>query len=162
MALANAGNRNNFDFSAIPVAEIKFTKQEFPEIPDMLFGKDPEGVDYFDATALLIKRELPIDKVGYFLIDFTTIINALSKELNIKRMAVCVDSVGHYAFHESLKIPFLCYIDREFLRHIHHQLVGLFESGVAYSDSYIAQLAYTRLSPAVLRSLADGAAEEQQ
>lgn len=153
-------------FSGCRMEDMECTKQAFPEYPDMLFGENSEGIEFFNAAALLEKKGLSKSLAADFLKCCGRFIDTFVEDGQIpKSRHALLDMDENLLLHSSLTYLFLCFIDGDFLLHVHDRIGEMFDEGLAFSDTYLAQLAMARLTPSVLREIAgpeDGGEDQQE
>lgn len=141
--------------------DLKCTEQLFPEFPDMLFGKQSDGVSlYFDTTKYLKSKRLSCS-VDEFLKSYEAPINAVISTLNLPEDEVCfLNTEGHILIESSLIYLFISFTDPTFLLYIFNRIDELLNNGFAVSDTYLLRKARERIPKEVLIREEDGGDEQ--
>lgn len=141
---------------------IKCTEQLFPEFPELLFGRQPEGsVMYFDASAYTKSKGLSSSAVDKFLSSYEAPIDAIVKTLQIPDNEACrINTEGHVLLESSVLYLFLSFIDPRFLLYIIDRMDELFATGVAVSDAYLVRKTRARIPLEVLQQLENDTREQ--
>lgn len=136
--------------------QLQCTEQAFSEFPNLLIGtQDESGITYFDATLYLHKNNIE-KSVNDFFSQYRTQILSLCDSYEIKYEDVCqVNESGHYLIDGNFIYLFISFVEPNFLAYMCDRMNDLFTNGVAVSDTYLLQMARTRLSKEVLSTMTD-------
>lgn len=144
------------EFSARP-STIICTEQQFPEFPDMLFGKSSEGTVFFDATEYLQKQHSSL-AVDQFFQQYEQAITALAESYNLdKRDIHLVNPGGHHLIDGNFIYLFIAFVEPSFWAYMFDRIHEVFSNGICLSDSFILQSAKERLNPdVIIAAMGDG------
>ena len=133
---------------------IQCTEHDFPEFPELLFGKTDKGVTYIDASSYLQNTGLSINT---FLTDYKGAIEAIIKSHGLDEDKVCVlNAEGHILIDSSLVYLFISFVNPDFLAYMFDRIDEMFSVGFTVSDTYLLQQARRRLPEEILISSRDG------
>lgn len=140
--------------------KLQCTEQAFSEFPNLLIGTQAErGITYFDASLYLHKNKCE-KSVNDFFTQYRTQILSLCDSYEIKYEDVCqINETGHYLIDGNFIYLFISFVEPNFLAYMCDRMNDLFTNGVAVSDTYLLQMARTRLSKEVLSAMTDDGSE---
>ena len=132
------------------------SEHSFPEFPDLLFGVTVEGTSFFDATDYLQKMQSPASVADFFE-QYKAPIASLVDSYGIREDEVCMLAPNkHLIVDGNLVYLFISFVQPEFLAYMCDQMQQLFTTGFCVSDTFIYNLAKTRLSKEVLQEITNG------
>lgn len=127
---------------------IQCTEHDFPEFPELLFGKTDKGVTYIDASAYLQNTGLSIN---VFFVSYKRAVEAIIKSHGLDEDKVCVlNTEGHILIDSSLVYLLISFVNPDFLAYMFDRIDEMFSVGFTVSDTYLLQQARRRLPEEIL------------
>lgn len=136
---------------------VQCTEIALPEFPDLKFGDHPDGSRYFDATAYLSAH--PSDKIPdpeLFLRHILPLSQSLVQAGYLTSEQIANKGIdGHQLINGYFCYLFLSFVDPQFYAYINESIDEMFTTGIAVSDTRLIALVKKRLSPELLKQIAD-------
>lgn len=143
-------------FPKITGKPIQLTCSEpaFPEFPELLFGSSIDNdISFFDATAYLQNKGLQLTETEFFQ-KYETPIQSLMRSYNMDEEQVCkLNHEGHYLIDGNFAYLFISFVEPDFLAYMCDRIHELFSNGFCISDTYLVQVAKSRLTKNVLETI---------
>lgn len=136
--------------------ELKCEEVGLPDFPALLFGKLDEQTLVFNATQYLKSIERECDYKDFsramrFWIDRMT----EGYGADVAKLFY-QNPNGDQLYSEILTHLFLVYLDPAILVYYNDMVDDAMTNGIAFSDSFITELAQTRLTPDIIKTLNNG------
>lgn len=115
----------------------------YRELPDLLFGKSDDGIEYFDATNYICaKGDIKRHTIKAFEIGFTHWRSAMCSAYGIanEELIITDEATGHVLIDECLALLFVAYIDPGFGVYMMERMAELLTNGIILSDTRILML----------------------
>lgn len=133
--------------------QLTCSEPALPEFPDLLFGSSIDsGASFFDVTAYLHNKGLSVTVTDFFQ-KYKEPIKALISAYGMEENQVCqFNHEGHYLIDGNFVYLFISFVEPDFLAYMCDRIHELFTNGFCISDTYLVQVAKSRLTKNILET----------
>lgn len=144
------------------IIDLNCSERLFPEFPELLFGRQPDGeAIYFDASNFAKSKKLSASTVDNFLKSYSVPIDAVVRTAQLNEATVCrMNREAHVLLDSSLLYLFISFVEPRFLIYMFDRMDELFSTGFCVSDSYLVNKTLSRIPMEVLKQSEDDAGEQ--
>lgn len=133
---------------------VKCEEVGIPDLPDLKFGHLEDGTLVFNASEYLIKNNKEND-YRTFSRAMRFWVEQMAKGYGISTASLFfANPDGTELYHETMTYLFLMYINPDMISYFNDLIDDVMTNGIAFSDSFIMELASTRLPDEMLRTMA--------
>ena len=134
--------------------QLTCSEPALPEFPDLLFGSSIDNdISFFDATAYLQNKGLSVTVTDFFQ-KYEAPIEALMSAYGMEADQICqFNHEGHYLIDGNFAYLFISFVEPDFLAYMCDRIHELFTNGFCISDTYLVQVAKSRLTKNVLETI---------
>lgn len=129
-------------------------EQELPEFPKLMFGTIPNGPLVFDSTFFYIANDM--DEIDYRVFQNTNrrYIQGFIDNTDLSAEELFyLNRDGHILMNHELVFLFLAFAQPALAAYFNGSIGELMANGVAFSDSFVAMLAATRMPTEALQQI---------
>ncbi len=133
--------------------EIKCEEVGIPDLPALKFGRLDDGTLLFNATLYMRTIDLECD-YRTFSRSMRFWIESMASGYGVKVTDLFYQNPnGDQLFHEILVYLLIMYTNPDIIVYFNDVVDDVMTNGIAFSDSFVMELASTRLTPDLLKTL---------
>jgi len=134
--------------------EVKCEEVGIPDLPALKFGHLEDGTLVFNASEYISQNDVDVD-YRIFSRAMRFWIEQIAKGYGISTASMFfANPDGTELYHETLTYIFLMYIDPGMVSYFNDIIDDVMTNGMAFSDSFVMELASTRLPEDLIKTMA--------